>query len=388
MHICNLTESYPSKYEAKYNSFALHKGTSLHNDSKKLIEKGINVSVITSRVKGETSFEIFECVKVYRVKKEGLYPLLFIYRMFKKIKEIDKKKKIDVVHGTWAGFAGLAAVIYSKLYKKPSIITIPGNDVAYSKEYSYGAYRYWFLRPMVRYILKNSDELTALSPYLVEFMHKLWKIKREAIILPLSVGDEYLRNVKKFKFGRELKILTVTRTIRRKRVSDIIRALDLLKKDNIKFKFYIVGSNGDEYDEIVKLIEEYKLKDDVIFTGAVKNEEVIKYYDECDIFILTSVAEGFGNVFLEALSRKKAVIMSNETGCSRILKNKVHAIIIPPLKPDEIYSSIKLLINNKKLARKIAENGYELVRDKYTYDKRADKLIEIYKKSLRLNFLK
>src|SRR3989344_9147980 len=170
MHVCNLTESYPSRFEAKYNKFALHKGTSLHNDSKKLIEKGVDVSVITSKVKNEPDFEIFENVNVYRVKKKGLYPFLFVYRMFKKIKEIDKKRKIDIVHGTWAGFAGLAAVIYSKLYKKKSVITIPGNDVCYSKEYKYGAYRHWFLRPMVRYILKNADKLTALSPYLADFM--------------------------------------------------------------------------------------------------------------------------------------------------------------------------------------------------------------------------
>jgi len=383
MRICNITESYPSRFEAKTNAFALHRGTSLHNDAKKLAEKGAAVSVITSKVEGEAPNEVFEGIPVYRVRKRGMYPAGFVWRMMYAVLVLHRKQRIDIIHGHWAGFSGLAAILAGKIIRKPVVISIYGNDIMYAPEYRYGAYCRPVLRPIVRYILLHATCILSLSPLLAEEMHQQWKVKRNAIILPLAVGDEYLKGATPVKFGKRIRLLTVARTVKRKRVSDIVRAAAMLQEAGIDFVLHIVGKAGDEQPEIERLIAEHHLQGKVICTGAMKNRDVIAYYERCQIFILTSVAEGFGNVFFEALSRRRPVIMSDTTGCSRILQNNVHAVIIPPLQPERIFRAILSLIRNTQEAKRMAERGYALVRDYHTYDHRAAQLLQIYRDCIR-----
>lgn len=385
MHVCNITESYPSRFEAKTNAFALHRGTSLHNDCKKLLEKGVAVSVITSKAEGEAPNEVFEGVPVYRVRKMGMYPAGFIWRMMHAALALHRKQRIDIIHGHWAGFSGLAAIIAGKIIRKPVVISVYGNDIMYAPEYGYGAYCHPVLRPMVRHILRHAACILALSPLLAEGMHRHWRVKRDAIILPLAVGDEYLRgsSPSPVRFGKRLRLLTVARTVRRKRVSDIVRAAALLQQAGIDFVLHIVGKAGDEQPEIERLVAEHRLQGKVICTGAMKNKDVIAYYDRCQIFILTSVAEGFGNVFFEALSRRRPAIMSNTTGCSRILQDKVHAVIIPPLQPERIFQVIHFLIDHRQQAKQMAERGYALVKNYHTYDHRAMRLLRVYRSCMR-----
>lgn len=387
MHICMLTESYPSVHEGKYDDFALYRGTAVHNTTKGLIKQGIDVDVITSKTIHEPNFEIYDGVKVHRVKKSKskFYPILFIFRMIKKCAEIHKKHKIDIVHGQWANFAGLAAVLFSKKYKIPSVITIKGNDIAYSKKDNYGAYGNIILRNIVRYNLKNVNKIISLSYFLNEQLKKIWKCNRETTIIPIGPGNYFFNTPIPKNKNKIFTILSVTRIIKRKRLQDVIDALAILKKKGIKIKYYIVGMKGDYYTELVKKIKKYDLKD-IIFTGAMKNKEVMKYYDKCDLFILPSIAEGLGNVFIEALARKKPIILTPNTGFSNFLKNKENAIIIPPFRPNKIAEGIELLIRDKRLTKKIANKGYNLVKKKFNYEIIAKKTIKVYDNLFKLKY--
>ena len=76
---------------------------------------------------------------------------------------------------------------------------------------------------------------------------------------------------------------------------------------------------------------------------------------------------------------KFPLIISNVGGVSEIIKDNEHAIIIEPKSVESIIDSINLLLDNKILAKQISENGFELIKQNYTWDINTCKHIALYK---------
>lgn len=77
----------------------------------------------------------------------------------------------------------------------------------------------------------------------------------------------------------------------------ILKIAEEMKKNGKKIKVIFVG-DGNLRESIEKKIREYKLEEEVLITGMVKDTE--KYMKIMDIFLLPSIYEGFGLVALEA----------------------------------------------------------------------------------------
>ncbi len=84
----------------------------------------------------------------------------------------------------------------------------------------------------------------------------------------------------------------------RKGVDNVISALSVLKESGYRCRLVIVGGEGDNNTELLRLKEIAKAKgveDRVTFTGR-KNREELKYYYSCaDIFITTPWYEPLWN---------------------------------------------------------------------------------------------
>jgi glycosyltransferase involved in cell wall biosynthesis len=65
------------------------------------------------------------------------------------------------------------------------------------------------------------------------------------------------------------------------------------------------------------------LGDNVFLPGKVPHELLPSYYAACDIFVLPSLKEGFGIVFLEAMYHGKACIGANAGGAAEVVHDRV-----------------------------------------------------------------
>ena len=70
------------------------------------------------------------------------------------------------------------------------------------------------------------------------------------------------------------------------------------------------------------------------------DEEIVDYYNLCDIFVIPSKGEGFGIVYLEALACGKPVIGGNQDGAIDALCNGELGLLIDPDSVDEIASNL------------------------------------------------
>ena len=69
------------------------------------------------------------------------------------------------------------------------------------------------------------------------------------------------------------------------------------------------------------------MQDQVIFTGQVPREDIIKYYDEADCFIMISSGEVFGLVYLEAMARGCITIAARNEGMDGIIEHGVNGFL-------------------------------------------------------------
>ena len=116
------------------------------------------------------------------------------------------------------------------------------------------------------------------------------------------------------------------------------------------------------------------LENNIIFAGGVPNRELPKYYATADIFLGPSVtakngdSEGFGLIFVEALLCKCCVISSNLKAISDIIKNEKTGIQVDVKNTELFADKIIDLIDDENKRKKLAENGYEFVKERFTWD--------------------
>ena len=133
----------------------------------------------------------------------------------------------------------------------------------------------------------------------------------------------------------------------------------LNSKTFINAKLLIVGE-GEERGNLEILIKEFNLQDRVFLIGRKLN--VDDYYLQSDIFILSSLSEGFPSVLIEALSNKCPVISTDcPTGPSEIINHK-NGILVANNNQNEMTKAIDSLFYNKKLKNFFKTNAVDTIR--------------------------
>lgn len=146
---------------------------------------------------------------------------------------------------------------------------------------------------------------------------------------------------------------------RQKKLTKLIEAAEMLKKDRLQFKVLFVGDGQDNilYKQIVS---DKKLEDTIIFLGKKKNP--YPYYKISDCVVLTSDYEGYPVVFLESMILKKPIITTNVSDYEQI---KDTFGIVTTKEVGSIYNAMKSFI----------QNGFEL-KEEFNYQKFNEEILE------------
>lgn len=71
----------------------------------------------------------------------------------------------------------------------------------------------------------------------------------------------------------------------------------------------------------------YIAKENIIFLGAINNNELSYHYQKADVFILPSISEPWGLVVEEALNNGTPIMVSDKVGCSEEIINQNNGVI-------------------------------------------------------------
>ncbi len=197
---------------------------------------------------------------------------------------------------------------------------------------------------LLKKIFYKSADFLVLQTDKIKENYKFIKKDKIKIIPNIISNIKHIK--KKVKLNKNLNILSVGRLESQKGYDILIEALNLLKKDKVKFKCNIYGA-GSEKDKLINEIKNKKLSKNIKLMGINKN--IVKIYKNYDLYILSSKFEGFPNSLIEALSVGLACISSNcSYGPNEIIRNKKNGLLFKNNNYFDLHRKIKYLLKNKK----------------------------------------
>ena len=240
----------------------------------------------------------------------------------------------------------------------------------------------------------NCKKFVAVSNLAKDIFLQEYKINPDkvAVINPGVDLNDYtqhnkdsVRNAIRHELGinfTEPVIFFVSMNFEIKGLDDILLSLAKLKAQNRKFKLIVAGKgNIKKYTQMAK---EAQIISDVIFTGPVNKEKIIRMYLASDLYIMLSKFDTFGNVVLEAMAAGLPVIISGNVGAKDIVRENENGFIISDIS-DADYIAMKVaLLLDENIRRKMSAIAFQTAA-KNTWDDVTKRYTTIYENILVKN---
>ena len=175
-------------------------------------------------------------------------------------------------------------------------------------------------------------------------------------------------------------LLSVTRLASSERYKNIRYVIEALPPvlARIPDTFYVIIGDGAERKILEQLAHRMGLADKVFLPGTVPNELLPAYYDACDLFVLPSVKEGFGIVFLEAMSHGKPCIGARAGGVPEVIRDGVTGLLVDPSRlATEVPEAILRLLTDPALCETLGANGRAALESNFSFTSFSNRLEEI-----------
>ena len=216
-----------------------------------------------------------------------------------------------------------------------------------------------------------------------DFMH-LFKVDRSKMhVIYHGVNEKFSPNLDKTrvdilkkKFNINSEYLLFIGTIEpRKNIKKLILAFLKFSQENRNCQLVIAGKKGWHFNDIFRYVNDFALNSKVIFTGFIEEEEKPLLIAGAKIFVYPSLYEGFGIPVLESLACGIPTITSNVSSLPEVAGEA--ALLIDPTNKDNLYLSIKKLLEDNKLYDRLKQKSIEQAR-KFSWEKAALETIHVY----------
>ncbi len=179
----------------------------------------------------------------------------------------------------------------------------------------------------------------------------------------------------------EIRMLFVGSNFQRKGLPTLIRALPQVLVRIPSAKLYVIGKDPNQA-AMQQLCKRMKVENHVRFLGGLPHPEVLKHFNQADIFVMPSLIEGFGIVFLEAMAAGVPAIGSSLGGTRELITDGINGFLVKPLDVQNLAQKICMLLENKPLREQIVTQGYQTIRH-FTLKQMVERTTAYYEKVIR-----
>lgn len=291
-----------------------------------------------------------------------------------------KKIEFDLIHAHFIWPSGYVGAELKERYNKPLVITGHGYDV-YDIPFKGAKWN-----GMIRYILSEADHTITVSKSNHDKLMQL-EIPEDKISMIPNGYDLNLINPTSISKSREKLSLPVD-----KKIVLSVGNLELVKGHKYLIKAMkkviqkekdtlclIIGS-GPQRNNLENLVKELGLNDSVWLLGGKLHDEIPLWTIACDVFVLPSLNEGNPTVMFECLGCGKPFVGTKVGGIPEIITNEKLGYLVEPKDTDDLANAI-LEALNKSWDREYILNYAK----QFTWDKIAEKIIDIYDEILEKN---
>ena len=235
-------------------------------------------------------------------------------------------------------------------------------------------------------VLDDVEKVIANSEYTKNLAIDKGLDKNKVVVINPGVNPAQELNKKSLEKVESLlkikspRLITVSRFDKRKNHEKVIMALRNLKQQYPDIVYICIGY-GNEEKNLKKLVEELNLSSQVMFFKDISDNLKNALIAKSNIFVMPSIihktsVEGFGIAYVEAAQYGLPSLGGEDGGASDAIDHNKTGVICDGNNLDAIYSSLNLMIENKKYLE-LGKNAKEFV-SKFQWEK----ILEEYKKIL------
>lgn len=172
-------------------------------------------------------------------------------------------------------------------------------------------------------------------------------------------------------------IFAVGRHVYYKGFDVLIRAMKDVDAD------LLIGGRGPLTDSLVQLTADIGVSGKVRFVGFIPDQELLAYYQACDVFCMPSVerAEQFGLVQLEAMYCGKPVVATRlGTGVEFVTLDGVTGSLVPPKDSHALANALRTLLSDAALRERLGAAGRQRVHDVFSVERMVRKTVDVYRR--------
>lgn len=286
---------------------------------------------------------------------------------------IMKNNNVELIHVHFATMGAIAR-------KLSSILGLPYTLTAHA----FDIYR----NPNadeLRKTMNNAESVITISEYNKNHLQSEIGITNRIEVIRCGIDLDRFNTRRRVKNNAIIKILTVARLVEKKGIEYLIRAIPIVIKQTHDCDLTIVGS-GSLNDYLHKLVYDLDLEGSIQFKGDVADFELMRYYEEADMFILPCIIAENGDLdgipvsIMEAMAMKLPVVTTSVSGIPELVEDGISGILVPPKDEKAIADAIIKLHKDRQLGLEMGEKGKKIIEKKYNIVSESEKLIRIFEK--------
>ncbi|MBK7995649.1 MAG: glycosyltransferase family 4 protein [Blastocatellia bacterium] len=301
-----------------------------------------------------------------------------------KLANLIQKLKIDVVHTHYARDYPLTAIavhLSQKLGVKPKFFLTRHHYLPVKANWAYS------------HLLSNVDTVIAVSTSVRDTWAKFFNLKfytsnnsyPKLAVIPnwinrekFIISDTQEESRQKLGISSNLPVVGIVNQLTQAKGQHLL--LEAVTK--LKAPCFVVFAGNEHNKEkpytkyLEDLAKKFNLTEQVKFLGHVK--DLASLYNALDIVVIPSENEAFSIVCLESMICHRPVIVANVGGLAELVKDSKTGLVFPVGSSDLLAEKLNLLINDKNLAKTLAQNAYSFVEEKFLMKKVISQIEQLY----------
>ncbi len=166
-------------------------------------------------------------------------------------------------------------------------------------------------------------------------------------------------------------LLSVTRLSRADRegkgIDLVLQALPAVIARFPSVRYRVVGGGGD-FPRLADLVRSLGFEERTELPGARRSDDLWQSYAQADVFVLPTQVEGFGIVFLEAMSSRLPVVAVRAAAAPEVVEDGVTGILVTPGRTDQLADALIALLSDEDRRRAMGEAGRRRVELMYRFE--------------------
>ncbi|MBN2018288.1 MAG: glycosyltransferase [Candidatus Cloacimonetes bacterium] len=274
--------------------------------------------------------EVANFVGIKKTIRETLKTIIVIWK---------KLQSCDLSFIWFADFRAMITIMFSKLLKKKTILVVGGYEVANEPQISYGGAFSPKLKSKISWIIRHADVVLSVSEASKNELIQNYGYTQSILVYNGVETEKFLVDSVIPKENIAITVGAVTSSnLSRKGIETFVKAAAYLPG----IPFYVIGKADEATLQYLKKIA----TENVIFTGYVIEEELIRFYQKARVYVQVSGHEGFGISLAEGMLCECIPVVTKKGALPELVGD--NGYYVPFNAPEETAKAIQKALQSTK----------------------------------------